>query len=84
MSDFTTEFWNWWVIIGTFGAIAYCAWLLLTTSRIKVKGAPAPGKAVETTGHTWDGDLAEYNNPLPRWWMWLFWITIVFGKCLRI
>ena len=42
MSDFTTEFWNWWVIIGTFGAIAYCAWLLLTTSRIKVKGAPAP------------------------------------------
>jgi len=79
MSDFTTEFWNWWVIIGTVAAIAYCAWLLLTTSRIKVKGAPAPGKPVETTGHTWDGDLAEYNNPLPRWWMWLFWITIVFS-----
>jgi cytochrome c oxidase cbb3-type subunit 3 len=33
----------------------------------------------ETTGHVWDGDLAEYNNPLPRWWMWLFWITIVYS-----
>ena len=31
------------------------------------------------TTHTWDEDLTEYNNPLPRWWMWLFWITIVFG-----
>ena len=41
-------------------------------------GGPG-GKPVETTGHTWDGDLAEYNNPLPRWWMWLFWITIVFS-----
>jgi cytochrome c oxidase cbb3-type subunit III len=25
--------------------------------------------------HTWDGDLEEYNNPLPRWWLWLFYIT---------
>jgi cytochrome c oxidase cbb3-type subunit 3 len=79
MSDFTSEFWNWWVIVITVGSIGYCAWLLLTTSRIKAKGAPGPGKQVETTGHTWDGDLAEYNNPLPRWWMWLFWITIVFS-----
>ena len=30
-------------------------------------------------GHVWDENLEEYNNPLPRWWMWLFWITIVFG-----
>jgi cytochrome c oxidase cbb3-type subunit 3 len=37
-----------------------------------------PG-AVETTGHRWDGDLAEYNNPLPRWWSWLFYLTIVFS-----
>jgi len=33
----------------------------------------------ETTGHVWDGDLRELNNPLPRWWLWLFVITIVFG-----
>jgi cytochrome c oxidase cbb3-type subunit III len=30
-------------------------------------------------GHVWDGDLREYNNPLPKWWLWLFYITIVFG-----
>ena len=32
-----------------------------------------------TTGHVWDEDLTEMNNPMPRWWMWLFVITIVFG-----
>jgi cytochrome c oxidase cbb3-type subunit 3 len=32
-----------------------------------------------TTGHVWDGDLREMNNPLPRWWVWLFVITIVFA-----
>jgi cytochrome c oxidase cbb3-type subunit 3 len=79
MSDFTSEFWNWWVIVGTVASIGYCAWLLVVSSRIKMKGAPAPGKQADTTGHTWDGDLAEYNNPLPRWWMWLFWITIAYA-----
>jgi cytochrome c oxidase cbb3-type subunit 3 len=75
MSDFTSDFWNGWVIALTIGGIAYCAYLLLTTGRMKtVKGA-----APELTGHTWDGDLSEYNNPLPRWWMWLFWITIAFS-----
>lgn len=34
---------------------------------------------VETTGHVWDGDLREYNNPLPRWWLWAFYGTIVFA-----
>jgi len=33
----------------------------------------------ETTGHIWDEDLRELNNPLPRWWLWLFVITIVYG-----
>jgi cytochrome c oxidase cbb3-type subunit 3 len=32
----------------------------------------------ETTGHVWDG-IEEYNNPLPRWWLWTFYITIVWG-----
>jgi cytochrome c oxidase cbb3-type subunit 3 len=32
-----------------------------------------------TTGHVWDEDLRELNNPLPRWWMWLFVLTIVFA-----
>ena len=33
---------------------------------------------VETTGHEWDG-IEEYNNPLPRWWLWCFYATIVWG-----
>ena len=37
-----------------------------------------PGQ-VETTGHVWDGDLREYSNPLPRWWLWTFYATIVFA-----
>jgi cytochrome c oxidase cbb3-type subunit 3 len=34
---------------------------------------------VETTGHVWDGDLEEYNNPLPRWWLWTFYLTIIWA-----
>ena len=33
----------------------------------------------DTTGHVWDGDLREYNNPLPRWWLWLFVLSVVFA-----
>jgi cytochrome c oxidase cbb3-type subunit 3 len=32
-----------------------------------------------TTGHVWDEDLTELNTPMPRWWMWLFYMTIVFA-----
>ena len=77
MSDFTSGFWSLWVIVFTLGGIGFCAWLLLATG----KGVPRPpeGAGVDTTGHVWDGDLAEYNNPLPKWWSNLFWITIVFS-----
>ncbi len=36
-------------------------------------------KAVQTTGHAWDGDLQEFNNPLPRWWLWTFYASVVFA-----
>jgi cytochrome c oxidase cbb3-type subunit 3 len=36
-------------------------------------------KAVQTTGHAWDGDLQEFNNPLPRWWLWSFYATVLFA-----
>ncbi|QKT03283.1 cytochrome-c oxidase, cbb3-type subunit III [Ectothiorhodospiraceae bacterium 2226] len=36
-------------------------------------------RAVQTTGHSWDGDLQEYNNPIPRWWLWAFYATVVFA-----
>jgi cytochrome c oxidase cbb3-type subunit III len=59
--------------INIFGAL----WLMWASSR-RAPGEQA-GTTVETTGHTWDGDLAEYNNPLPRWWLWLFYGTVVFS-----
>ncbi len=37
------------------------------------------GAAVQTTGHAWDGDLQEFNNPLPSWWLWSFYATVVFA-----
>ncbi|HPF58432.1 MAG TPA: cytochrome-c oxidase, cbb3-type subunit III [Candidatus Competibacteraceae bacterium] len=40
---------------------------------------PQPSGAVQTTGHAWDSDLQEYNNPLPRWWLWCFYGTVVFS-----
>jgi cytochrome c oxidase cbb3-type subunit 3 len=74
MSDFVNGFWSLYVAGITLVSIIACA-VLLTMQH---KKRPA-GQAVGTTGHQWDEDLAEYNNPLPKWWMWLFWITIIFG-----
>ncbi|MCC7325276.1 MAG: cytochrome-c oxidase, cbb3-type subunit III [Burkholderiales bacterium] len=84
MSDFVSSFWNLYVIVLVVASIAGCAWLLLATGRIKVASKDTPkdaaGKsAVGVTGHVWDDDLQEYNNPLPKWWSNLFWITIVFA-----
>lgn len=36
-------------------------------------------RTVQTTGHAWDGDIQEFNNPLPTWWLWGFYITVVFA-----
>lgn len=38
------------------------------------KSGKKPGE-VETTGHVWDANLQEYNNPLPRWWLWGFYAS---------
>jgi cytochrome c oxidase cbb3-type subunit III len=75
MSDFVNGFWGWYVAVLTFVAIVACVLLLRSQSTKRVVRA----KQVELHGHVWDGDLAEYNNPLPRWWMWLFYLTIVFA-----
>lgn len=74
MSDFTHHFWSLYVAGVTLVGILACALLLWITSRKKVEAT-----ADNTTGHVWDEDLREMNNPLPRWWMWLFIITMVFG-----
>jgi cytochrome c oxidase cbb3-type subunit 3 len=80
MADFTSEFWSIYIIVLTVLGIAGCAVLLYGQSRVKITlERDANGHVIETTGHSWDEGLTELNNPMPRWWMWLFYITIVFG-----
>lgn len=86
MSDFTSGFWNIYITVLTLLSIAGCGLLLWSQSRTKIVVPPSAGAAhgaaaadVGTTGHVWDGDLTELNTPMPRWWMWLFYITIVFA-----
>ncbi|KQP22794.1 cytochrome-c oxidase, cbb3-type subunit III [Pseudorhodoferax sp. Leaf267] len=74
MSDFTSSFWSIAIIVVTLGGIVGCMLLLWAAGQARV----APD-GDNTTGHVWDGDLREMNNPLPRWWVWLFIITTVFG-----
>lgn len=72
MSDFVSGFWNFYVISIVLASVIGCAVLLWMQSSAKhVEG--------ETTGHVWDEDLQEFSNPLPSWWRWLFYITIVFS-----
>mgnify|MGYP005613743457 CR=1 FL=1 len=74
MSDFTHPFWSLFVTISSVLGILGCLWLLFVAGTAKVKNT-----GDNTTGHVWDEDLREMNNPLPRWWMWLFIITCVFS-----
>ena len=69
------SFWNWFVIIITVGSILGCWWLLHWTKGVSDRS----GDDVGSTGHTWDEDLKELNTPLPRWWLHLFNITIIFA-----
>jgi cytochrome c oxidase cbb3-type subunit 3 len=73
MSDFDSGFWSLFVAGGTLVSVVACGLLLASLSRRKVAADP------DKTGHVWDEDLDELNNPLPMWWIWLFWITIVFS-----
>ncbi|MDL2354827.1 MAG: cytochrome-c oxidase, cbb3-type subunit III [Pseudomonadota bacterium] len=80
MADFFNVFWDYYISVITLLSIAGCGLLLYSQSMHRVKVA-ADGKPADhgTTGHVWDGDLTELNTPMPRWWMWLFYITIVFA-----
>jgi cytochrome c oxidase cbb3-type subunit 3 len=74
MSDFTSSFWSVYVAGLTIISIVACGLLLWFSGKAKAMTAND-----NTTGHVWDGDLREMNNPLPRWWVGLFIITIVFA-----
>ncbi|MDH4051397.1 MAG: cytochrome-c oxidase, cbb3-type subunit III [Rubrivivax sp.] len=73
MSDFFNSGWSIFVAAVTIVSLLACLALLIIASRRRVMAKD------NTTGHVWDEDLREMNNPLPRWWMWLFVITVVFA-----
>ena len=73
MSDFLHSGWSIFVAAATVVSLVFCLVLLAIASKRKVMADD------NTTGHVWDEDLREMNNPLPRWWAWLFVITVVFA-----
>ncbi len=74
MSDFTSNFWSIFIAAITLVSIVACLLLLWFSGKARAMTA-----SDNTTGHIWDGDLREMNNPLPRWWVWLFVLTVVFS-----
>jgi cytochrome c oxidase cbb3-type subunit 3 len=73
MSDFFNAGWSIYVAAVTLLGLVACLALLVVAARRRVMASD------NTTGHVWDEDLRELNNPLPRWWMWLFVITVLFS-----
>lgn len=72
MADFVSGFWNMYVMGLVALSLLFCLFVLMSNN----KRETGP---VELHGHVWDEDLAEYNNPLPRWWLYLFWATLIFA-----
>jgi cytochrome c oxidase cbb3-type subunit III len=73
MSDFFNNGWSIFVGVATVLSLLWCLWLLFVASKRQ------PMAADNSTGHVYDEDLVEMNNPLPRWWMILFILTVVFA-----
>jgi cytochrome c oxidase cbb3-type subunit 3 len=73
MSDFVNSGWALYVAGITIAGLLFCVFILLVASKRKVMAND------NTTGHVWDEDLREMNNPLPRWWAWLFVLTVIFA-----
>lgn len=74
MSDFVSDFWHLYVAGISLVSIIACLILLWFTGQARAMTAND-----NTTGHVWDGDLREMNNPLPRWWVGLFILTVIFA-----
>jgi len=77
MSDFTSGFDLWFIFLVVLASFALIFWLIRWTA--KGKPSKTADGEVETMGHVWDENLEELNNPLPRWWLTMFYITLVFG-----
>jgi len=70
-----TAFWAWFVAAGTIAFVIWCIWLVSWSA----KQGPQHKKDEELVGHKWDGDLEEWNNPAPKWWLYLYFITIIWA-----
>jgi cytochrome c oxidase cbb3-type subunit III len=77
MSDFFNGGWGIYIAVVTGVGIVWCLYLLFSQRKTNIT-YEADG-SVADTGHVWDDDLRELNNPLPRWWMWMFLLSCVFG-----
>lgn len=75
MSDFVSGFWSYFISTIALGGIAWCVWLLFS-QRNWLKKSVAQA---ENTGHVWDGDLTELNNPVPRWWTVMYLLLCIFA-----
>ena len=73
MSDFFSAGWSVYIGLATLLGLFACLALLVIAARRKVSAGD------NTTGHVWDEDLRELNNPLPLWWMGLFVATVLFS-----
>jgi cytochrome c oxidase cbb3-type subunit III len=73
--DFVSEFWHYYIAALTIAGILFSLWVLNSQSTKKL----AAGEEAELMAPVWDGDLQELNNPLPRWWMYMFYALILFG-----
>lgn len=74
MSDFNQDFWSLYIAGITLLGVLACLVLLIVTAK-KTSNSPSDN----TTGHVWDEDLREMNNPLPLWWVGLFVMTVIFA-----
>lgn len=74
-----SPFWSWFIIVLVVLHLVGYVWLLWWTGR-RHPGDPGP----DDTSHYWDGDLTEYNKPMPRWWLIGFYLSIVFGVAYLI
>ncbi len=77
MSDFFNGGWGIYIAVVTGVGIIWCLYLLFSQRKTNVT-YEADG-SVADTGHVWDDDLRELNNPLPRWWMWMFVLSCIFA-----
>ena len=75
MADFTSGFWQWYITILVVISIAGITALVIWMSKGKLK----VGEEAKPMGHVWDDDLQELNNPLPKWWLNLFYLTLIFA-----